>query len=57
MPSIKCTNIGFENDPFQMTTATRDELMQHLKLHAKIVHNLDEIPEDLKMKIDKAIKL
>jgi predicted small metal-binding protein len=42
MPSIKCTDIGFDNDPFQITT--------------KIVHNLDEIPEDLKKKIDKAIK-
>ena len=56
MPSFKCADIGFKDDPFEIKTASKDELMAEVKLHAKTVHGLDTVPEDLAKQIDQAIK-
>jgi predicted small metal-binding protein len=56
MPSFKCADIGMKNDPFEIKTATKEELMQELAIHAKNVHKFDQISPDLQKQIEKAIK-
>ena len=56
MPSFKCADIGMKDDPFEIKTASKDELMQELALHAKRVHGWDTLSEDQAKQIDKAIK-
>ncbi len=55
MPSFKCKDIGFKDDPFAITTATKDELMQEVALHARTAHNMEVTPE-LKQAVEGAIK-
>lgn len=54
--SFKCKDIGFD-EPFELKDANRDELMKLITIHAQTTHNLKEVPADLKMKIEKAIKV
>jgi predicted small metal-binding protein len=42
---------------FEATASTKDELMKKIAEHAASVHNIKTISPDLKMKIDKAIKM
>ena len=56
MPSFKCADIGFPEDPFEIKTATKDELMKLVAEHARFVHGMKTVPADLQEAIKKAIK-
>jgi predicted small metal-binding protein len=56
MTSFKCVDIGMKNDPFEIKTATKDELMAELAIHAKTVHGMEKMTPELAKQIDKAIK-
>jgi predicted small metal-binding protein len=57
MPSIRCQDVGvFPNDGFEMKADTREELMQHVQLHAKVAHGLQSIPPDAMKKVEAAIR-
>ena len=53
--SFKCRDNGFD-EPFEIRDLNRDEMMKLITLHAQTTHNLKDVPADLKMKIEKAIK-
>ena len=55
MPSFKCKDIGMQ-DNFEVKDDSQDELMKVVELHAKTTHKMQEIPADMKEKIQKAIK-
>ena len=40
---------------FEAEADTKEELMEKFKEHAKEAHGLDEIPSDVKMKIEQSI--
>jgi predicted small metal-binding protein len=54
MPSFRCADIGMPCR-FEATAETEPELMQKIALHAKSVHKIDPIPQDLLAKVKKAI--
>ncbi len=53
--SFKCSDIGM-NCGFETKASTKEELMPLIVNHAKGAHNMNEIPPDVKEKVDKAIK-
>lgn len=45
--SLKCADAG-QDCPFSVTTATEDELMQHVAVHASVAHpDMELTPETL----------
>ena len=55
MPKFKCRDIGMDCG-FKAKARTEGELMKHIAAHAKEVHNLDPVPDDILKKVKKAIK-
>jgi predicted small metal-binding protein len=55
MASFKCKDIGMKCN-FEVKADTADELLPAIKAHAAQKHGINDIPADLKEKIDKAIK-
>ncbi len=53
--SFKCSDIGM-NCGFETKASTKEELMPLIADHAKKAHSMNEIPPDVKDKVDKAIK-
>ena len=56
MPAFKCADIGMKDDPFEVKTKTKDELMKMVAAHAEYVHGMKTIPPDLKKQVEKAMK-
>ncbi len=53
---LKCKDVGADCD-FEVNGATsEDEIMQIAAIHAKLAHNMDEIPPDLADKAKAVIK-
>ncbi len=52
---FKCADIGM-NCGFTVKGASPDELMPKIAQHAKDAHKIEEINEDLKKKVQGAIK-
>lgn len=55
MPSFKCADIGMDCK-FAAKALTKNGLMRKIEEHASEVHKITAIPQDLKMKIESAIK-
>ncbi len=55
MPSFKCADIGMDCK-FETKAITKNGLMRKIQEHAADVHKITSIPEDLKTKIESAIK-
>lgn len=55
MPSFKCADIGMDCH-FEAKSFTKGGLMKKIQDHAGSVHKLTSIPDDLKSKIEAAIK-
>lgn len=51
-----CKDAGFEC-AFQTEAATTEELMPKIVEHAKTVHGMETIPEDVKAKVAAGIKI
>ncbi len=56
MPSFKCADIGMKNDPFEVKTATKEELMKMVALHAKETHGMEKLDPALVKQVEKAVK-
>ena len=53
---LKCKDVGVDCD-FEITGAkTEDEVMQIAAIHAKLAHNMQQIPPELAAKAKAAIK-
>ncbi len=52
---FKCSDIGM-NCGFETSAKTMEELFPKIVDHAKNVHNIQEIDEELKKKVEGAIK-
>lgn len=55
MPSFKCSDLGMKCK-FEITDENKDEMMQMIAAHGEKTHGIKEIPADMKVKIEKAIK-
>jgi predicted small metal-binding protein len=55
MPSFKCADIGMECS-YETSANTESELMAKIAEHGANAHDIKTIPEDMKDKIQKAIK-
>ena len=53
--SFKCADVGKDCD-WSAHADTESELMQQIAEHANHVHNITEIPDDLKAKVTASIK-
>ena len=53
---LKCKDVGVECDFEVNGTTSEDEVMQIATIHAKLAHNMNEIPPDLAAKVKAAIK-
>jgi predicted small metal-binding protein len=51
-----CKDIGLECD-FTAEAPTKEELMPKIAEHAKVAHGMENITDDVKAKIDAAIKV
>ncbi|MEM3852385.1 MAG: DUF1059 domain-containing protein [Methanomassiliicoccales archaeon] len=52
---FKCKDIGM-NCGFEASAPSKEELMPKIAEHAKTAHGITQIPDDLKKKVDGAIK-
>ncbi len=55
MPSFKCADIGMDCK-FETKALTKNGLMKKIQDHASNVHKITSVPDDLKAKIESAIK-
>jgi predicted small metal-binding protein len=53
--TFKCKDIGFD-ESFEIKDDNQDELMKLVAMHAQSTHNLEEVPPEIKKKIENAIK-
>lgn len=53
--SFKCADVG-KDCSWSVKADSIDELMQQIVKHASHEHNIQEIPEDLKVKVAASIK-
>ena len=52
---FSCSDIGMSCD-FKTENESREQLMQQITEHAKSAHQMDPISEDVKAKVEQAIK-
>ena len=53
--SISCRDVGVDCD-FKATGETVDDIMRQAAAHAKSAHGIDEIPPELAVKVQSAIR-
>lgn len=51
----KCREIGYDCG-FEFEAHARDDLLPRIAIHSKYAHNIYEMPDDMKKKIQDAIK-
>ncbi len=58
MPSyeFRCKDVGVDCGFEVRGASSKEELMEMLAVHARRAHNLTEIPEDVRSKIEAAIR-
>jgi predicted small metal-binding protein len=52
---LRCRDVGLNCD-FQVRGATEEEVLQKAVVHARIVHELPDVPPDLASKVRAAIR-
>ncbi|MBX8632203.1 MAG: DUF1059 domain-containing protein [Thermoplasmata archaeon] len=52
---FKCKDVGM-NCGFETSAKTKEELMPKIVEHAKTAHGMTSIPDDMKKKVEGAIK-
>jgi predicted small metal-binding protein len=53
---FRCKDVGMDCGFEVRGASSREELMEMLAVHARRAHNLTEIPEDVRSKIEAAIR-
>ena len=53
---LKCKDVGVECDFEIKGASSEEEIMQMAAIHAKIAHNMDQIPPEMAAKAKAAIK-
>ncbi|MFQ5968985.1 MAG: DUF1059 domain-containing protein [Nitrososphaerales archaeon] len=53
---LKCRDVGVDCDFEIKGASSEEEIMQMAAIHAKMVHNMDQVPADLAAKARAAIK-
>ncbi len=53
---FKCKDTGMKCDFEVKSASSKDEVMQIAAVHAKVAHNMQNVPPDVAQKVSSAIK-